>query len=411
MDCEPVRVEVNKRIPREEKEKNMNRLVLAHCVDGTEHLSFLSGSHMSPTDSIPLPFHSDDEIRGNSCRGLFYFSSLFGSGFEDGKVVICNLTTKKIKLLTPPSPDAFYCDDGLGYDSVSDDYKVIRNHNPATTTELYSLKSDSWKEISGPGDDVSMDPESGVYINECCYWVVVANITGYGVKDFILSFDFRTETFSRITLPPPLRPPVEPPLLLGQYDSNFNVNVFDCDGFLGVVGRKRLPDHKSRVARHFELWVYRGGSWERSFSVILLDVERPLGLNENRFLFLEGINSCGHRHLMVYDWVKEELREHALYVKPPNRLILLSYVENTVELPNAKPLIDRYFSKCSRLVKQNWRQFARNDAEKMHPSSSQDVETRLAAELRFNGGPGGVRVVRSHGASDSKGPPSLRAYI
>ncbi|KAL6541232.1 hypothetical protein OROHE_010940 [Orobanche hederae] len=191
-----------------------------------------------------------------------------------------------------------------------------------------------------------MDAEAGVYMKECCYWVAVAHIsTGAGyedfkLKEFILCFDFRTETFSRMPLPPPLRPPVYPPLLLGQYEKKFIVDLFDCDGFLGVVGRKRLPNHKSRVARHFELWVYRGESWERSFNVILLDVERPLGLTENRFLFLEGsTSSCGHRHLMVYDWVNEELREHAIYVKPPNRLLLLSYVENTVELPNAKPLI------------------------------------------------------------------------
>ncbi|KAL6522363.1 hypothetical protein OROMI_031635 [Orobanche minor] len=185
-----------------------------------------------------------------------------------------------------------------------------------------------------------MDPGSGVYMNGCCYWATVARIS-IGTRDadfidFILCFDFRTET-----LPPPLRPPIDPPLLPGQYEKEFIVDVFDCDGFLGVVGWKRVPDHKSRVARHFELWVYRRESWERSFSVILLDVERPLGLSENRFLFLEGsTSSCGHNHLMVYDWVKEELREHAVYGEPPSELLLLSYVDNTVELPNAKPLID-----------------------------------------------------------------------
>ncbi|KAL6584089.1 hypothetical protein OROMI_003378 [Orobanche minor] len=62
MDCEPVRAEGKKRIRREEKEKNM-RLVLKHCVGGIEHLSFISGPHFSPTDSVPLPFNGDDEIR------------------------------------------------------------------------------------------------------------------------------------------------------------------------------------------------------------------------------------------------------------------------------------------------------------------------------------------------------------
>ncbi|KAL6541228.1 hypothetical protein OROHE_010936 [Orobanche hederae] len=129
MDCEPVRAEGKKRIRREEKEKNMNRLVLKHCLGGIEHLSFISGPHFSPTDSIPLPFNRDDEIRG--------------------------------------CPDAYDCNDGLRYNPVSDDYKVIRNQDPATTAEVYSLKNDSWNVIPGPGDDVSMDAEAGVYMKEC----------------------------------------------------------------------------------------------------------------------------------------------------------------------------------------------------------------------------------------------------
>ncbi|KAL6578392.1 hypothetical protein OROMI_010737 [Orobanche minor] len=107
------------------KEGEHEQLVLKHSIDGIEHLSFILGPHFSPTDSIPLPFKTEDEIRGNSCRGLLYFSSYFETDFEDGKVVICNLATKKLKLLTPPCYDAFYCDHGLGYDPVSDDYKLV----------------------------------------------------------------------------------------------------------------------------------------------------------------------------------------------------------------------------------------------------------------------------------------------
>ncbi|KAL6498539.1 hypothetical protein OROHE_026636 [Orobanche hederae] len=333
MDCEPVRAEGKKRIQREEKKKkNMKSLFLnIMLMVLNTYLFFLVRICVLLKASL---FPSIQTMKLGVTVVVAYFTLV-------GKVVICNLTTKKLKLLTPPGPDAFYCDHGLGYDRVSDDYKVIRNHNPATTAEVYSLKNDSWKVIQGPGDDVSMDPECGVYMEDGrSYWITVADTPGDDYDDFILSFDFTTETFSRMPLPPALRPPVRPPLLPGQYDPDFKVHVFDCDGCLGVVGFKRLVDHKARVAMHFELWVYRGESWERSFSVILLDVERPLGLSDNRYLYLEGNNSCGHRHLMIYDWVKEELREHNVYVKPPNRLLFLTYVENTVELPNAKPLFD-----------------------------------------------------------------------
>ncbi|KAL6568631.1 hypothetical protein OROHE_004315 [Orobanche hederae] len=279
----------------------MDGLVLKHSIDGIEHLSFLSPAHMSPKETITLPFNDeDDQTEGNCCRGLFYLNNF------DGKSVICNLTTKKLKQLNPPHPVHFHCDSGLGYDPISDDYKVIRNHKPASTAEVYSLKSDSWKLITGPGADVRMGPQCGLYLD---------------------------------ALRPPRTPGSPPP------PTRFQVDLFDCDGSLGVVGYKELEDHKGRVAKHFELWVCKcigRGSWTRSFSVILLDVERPLGLRDGRFLFLEGNgkSSCGHGHLMVYDWVKEELREYDIYAIPPISLLLLSYAENSVVLPDAKPLIN-----------------------------------------------------------------------
>ncbi|KAL6586638.1 hypothetical protein OROMI_001626 [Orobanche minor] len=316
----------------------MDGLVLKHSIDGIEHLSFLSPAHMSPKETITLPFNDeDDQTEGNCCRGLFYLNNF------DGKSVICNLTTKKLKQLTPPHPVHFHCDSGLGYDPISDDYKVIRNHKPASTAEVYSLKSDSWKLITGPGADVRMGPQCGLYLDGRCYWIRVTSNPEVGIRDFILSFDFTHETFSRFPLPLALRPP----RTLGSPPppTRFQVDLFDCDGFLGVVGYKELEDHKGRVAKHFELWVCKcigRGSWTRSFSVILLDVERPLGLRDGRFLFLEGNgkSSCGHGHLMVYDWVKEELREYDIYAIPPISLLLLSYAENSVVLPDAKPLIN-----------------------------------------------------------------------
>lgn len=69
---------------------------------------------------------------------------------------------------------------------------------------MYSLKSDSWKVIPGPGDDFIFDPECGVYLAGRCYWIVLSESNEVG--DFILSFDFTLETFSRFHLPPDLRP-------------------------------------------------------------------------------------------------------------------------------------------------------------------------------------------------------------
>ncbi|KAL6562424.1 hypothetical protein OROGR_003431 [Orobanche gracilis] len=319
----------------EEKYGKMDELVLKHETHGgIKHLSFVSRPHMSPKETISLPFYeADDEIGGNCCRGMFYFDNF------EGKAVVCNLTTKECKLLTPPNEDAFFCNSDLGYDPKSDDYKVIRNHCPSSTAEVYSLKNNSWKVISGSGNDINMGPECGVYLGGKCYWIVWMYTPEYdGVQDFILSFDFTNESFAQLPLPLPLRPEDQ------DHVRDFKIDLFDCNGLLSVVGFKSVEDYETRVAKHFELWVYENGVWARSFSAILVDVERPFGVKDGRFLFLEGNSSCKHNHLMVYDWIKEELREHRFYDVQPSQMLVFSYVENTTMLPDAKPLINGYKS-------------------------------------------------------------------
>ncbi|KAL6495705.1 hypothetical protein OROGR_030268 [Orobanche gracilis] len=311
--------------------ERMDELVLKHETHGgIKHLSFVSRPHMSPKETISLPFYeADDEIGGNCCRGMFYFDNF------EGKAVVCNLTTKECKLLTHPNEDAFFCNSGLGYDPKSDDYKVIRNHCPSSTAEVYSLKNNSWKVISGPGNDINTGPECGVYLGGKCYWIVWMYTPEYdGVQDFILSFDFTNESFAQLPLPLPLRPEDQ------DHVRDFKIDLFDCNGLLSVVGFKSVEDYETRVAKHFELWVYENGVWASSFSAILVDVERPFGVKDGRFLFLEGNSSCKHNHLMVYDWIKEELREHRFYDVQPSQMLVFSYVENTTMLPDAKPLIN-----------------------------------------------------------------------
>ncbi|KAL6496612.1 hypothetical protein OROGR_029870 [Orobanche gracilis] len=309
----------------------MEELVLKHSDGCIKYLSFLSRPHMSPRETISIPFYEkEDDISGNSCRGMFYFDN-FG-----GKAGVCNLTTKQFKLLTPPNTDAFLCNSVLGYDPKSDDYKVIRNHCPDSTAEVFSLKDNYWKVIPGPSDDIKMGPRCGVYLEGKCYWLVWVNKCGAGgVIDFILSFDFTHETFSHLPLPLHLRPYPLPE----DHDTDYELELFDCDGCLGVVGFKTVEDYNTRVAKLFELWVCKDGSWARSFSAVLLDVERPFGLTDGRFLFLEGNSRCKHNHLMVYDWIKEELKEHEFYDIQPSRMLLFSYAENTTLLPGAKPSI------------------------------------------------------------------------
>lgn len=314
-------------------------------IDNKQYLSFISGPHKSPSENMSLPFFEVEECaKGNSCRGLFYMDNFFGKG------VICNITTKEFKLLSPPDTDtsnARFGDSALGYDHRSDDYKVVRNYYPygghcrfldigillGLKTEVYSFKDDSWREISGPGPDIHSDPDCGVYIEAegCCYWPVLVRESD--VDSLILSFDFTSEIFSRLYLPP------------APEGKHLMHELFDCGGSLGVVGFERhQSDYGYRVGKYFDLWVWTRGSWTKVFDVILVDVGRPLGLRDGHLMFLEGSSdyegssSCGrHSHLMTYDWAKGELREYDIF-DIPRAMQLLTYVENRVVLPNGEPM-------------------------------------------------------------------------
>ncbi|KAE8674659.1 Detected protein of unknown function [Hibiscus syriacus] len=146
---------------------------------------------------------------------------------------------------------------GFGFDSQTNDYKVVRfvtnyfehkedvsripdwNHH----VELYSLKSDSWKEISAH-DVYPYDgpPEYNIYINGFYYWQENGNF-----DYLLLSFGMVNEKFSTLPLP-----------------------EFGTD-------------------KSFDLWVMNG-SWTKQLSIESVSgVKRPLRFWKNGELFLETL--------------------------------------------------------------------------------------------------------------------------
>ncbi|KAK1398875.1 hypothetical protein POM88_008738 [Heracleum sosnowskyi] len=102
------------------------------------------------------------------------------------------------KLPFPPKP----CTDtmlefnfGFGYDSISDDYKVIRLFDDfisdgfVPVLQVYSSNADSWTEFHPPIVEGELpEIEDNIVINEVLYSTV---------GDNLLSFDFRKQFFSR----------------------------------------------------------------------------------------------------------------------------------------------------------------------------------------------------------------------
>ncbi|KAL6569525.1 hypothetical protein OROMI_014039 [Orobanche minor] len=340
-------------------------LVKRYHGDGGDklYLSALSPQDFSLSEdheNIDLSFYKRDhpvDIAVGTCRGLLYFDNY------EGEIVLCNPTTKELKFLPPPKMEcdpnvtAFF-GTGLGYNWYSDDYKVVRNFGHGyydedgsycgskDVTELYSLKSDSWKEIPSPDDAIQC--ESGTYVSGSCYWTGVIS-SGFGV----VSFDFITESFVSFPLPQ------------SSKHLDYIYDLFVVHDMLGAIGYPRpqvSETHESPkifgVSKSFELWVWKERSWAKSFVVSLCDVERPLGLKDGRFLFLEKKTSHQLSQLIVYDSKTKELEKLDIY-DYPEHMKVTCYSESKVSLPDAKPINRRRMTRRrkKRTMKKSWPMF------------------------------------------------------
>ncbi|KAL4301833.1 hypothetical protein GQ457_10G000760 [Hibiscus cannabinus] len=295
-------------------------------------LSIDKGHNFSVKQTVHLPFFEDflsrPQVHG-PCNGILCLSNF------DDKVALWNPSTREFKILPqssiqcPPSASCissgFGCS-GFGYDSQSDDYKVVRfvtiyfegydEHDPGQgyvefdrneKVELYSLTSDSWKEISLPEVSAYGAPMFNNYVNGFYYWLGRGY---YDYEKYILSFDMVNEKFS--TLPLPL------PMTSGSY----YLDLLDFNGLLGAL----LPQGEG-TEKSFDLWVMNG-SWTKQFTIDSVPgVERALGFWKNGELFLE---SSDHE-LVLFDPSTRELKNLGIHAYM-GTMHISAYVENLVPI-------------------------------------------------------------------------------
>ncbi|PWA40685.1 F-box associated interaction domain-containing protein [Artemisia annua] len=83
----------------------------------------------------------------------------------------------------------------FGYESYTDDYKVVAVCKSNNKVKVYSLKTRIWKKVSDfPDANLLQD---GVFLNGCIYWLdyLPNNLPN------IVSFDLLKETYSQVTHP------------------------------------------------------------------------------------------------------------------------------------------------------------------------------------------------------------------
>ncbi|XP_059653428.1 F-box/kelch-repeat protein At3g06240-like [Cornus florida] len=93
---------------------------------------------------------------------------------------------------------------GFGFDSTTNDYKVVRivYISGGTEVDIYSLKEGDWRRISvsGPVPRIDCDP-SHAYVNGTIHWVT----RGRNCHNFIVLFNLGTKVFSQMELPTSLQ--------------------------------------------------------------------------------------------------------------------------------------------------------------------------------------------------------------
>ncbi|KAM0024957.1 putative F-box domain, kelch-type beta propeller, F-box associated interaction [Helianthus debilis subsp. tardiflorus] len=113
------------------------------------------------------------------------------------KVVVVNPLTKEARQLSS-LPSRLQACWGFGYDTFSDDYKVIAGAKKGykqTCLQVLSLKSNVWRSIGEV--KYRFYTKIGILCNGALHWLVV----GQNFKTFILSYDLSKEEFEEILLP------------------------------------------------------------------------------------------------------------------------------------------------------------------------------------------------------------------
>ncbi|XP_028081287.1 F-box protein CPR1-like [Camellia sinensis] len=158
----------------------------------------------------PLTFEKRLDQVWNFCNGLLCLS------FRNVEVVLSNPSTRKyleLPLLPIEIPVAscrmfvvFY---GLGYDSVSDDYKVMRitQFNGAgfvhfeSKVRVYSLKSDYWRKVGDFPHHLKLDPCTGLLVGGALHWSVNPKPMLVDGPRALIAFDLGSEEYRMVPLP------------------------------------------------------------------------------------------------------------------------------------------------------------------------------------------------------------------
>ncbi|GKB62462.1 putative F-box domain containing protein [Tanacetum coccineum] len=208
------------------------------------------------------------KIEGSS-NGLVCISSL-------NQLFLTNPSTREFQELQKPPilPEMWKCY-GFGYDSSTDDYKLVTvtyHLSNGALAHTLSLKSNAWKHF-GHVNYSFYDNKPGILFNGALHWFWFdANYTR-DRKALIVSFDLAKEEF--IEIPQPNDP---------RYDWSYGSR-------LGIIEDRLCIFHERDDRRPFRIWVMKNYNVKPSWELL----PDHYKMKDNVVQYMEMIMDCDHK--------------------------------------------------------------------------------------------------------------------
>ncbi|KAI3898486.1 hypothetical protein MKX03_011430 [Papaver bracteatum] len=221
---------------------------------------------------------------------------------------IWNLATGEYKPVPKPSDsEHYYTFYGFGFDCKNDDYKVLRivgcQESEVSEARLYSLASNSWKELGVVPYNFSKIVTRGLLLNGVLHWV--ATVHRNGCKSSVtVCFNVSDETFHDV--------PLSNNISMGD---RFLSDLGIWDGKLCLVRINHMEDPYicQHHNDHVDVWTMMDNKWSKHLVITAQITDMHYGrpvqtLQNGEILFEGGPMEEVHTGLMAYDPTLERAR-------------------------------------------------------------------------------------------------------
>ncbi|GFS45615.1 hypothetical protein Acr_00g0097050 [Actinidia rufa] len=295
---------------------NKGHLLIRYCTDEPRKeycsLRFDSNNTCDEYKRFDFPFtflHPYIDVVG-SCNGLICLSD-YQFRYNLG-IYLWNPCIRKVVAIQSPnvtlrSHGSFMHALGFGFDSVSNDFKVVRIVHLASVevppeVEVYTMKSGCWKNISDKALRYMVDVHSRqAFVNGAAHWLA-STLTGENnFRNLILLFDMSREVFQEMPVPE---------------------SVYRVDGWMGETSLVAFRESISLIKlwaygddAHCTVWVMKdygvAESWSKQFSFDLSGgLQKPLGLRRNG----EVIMTNKEGYLVSFDLERRQIMDLEIHV-------------------------------------------------------------------------------------------------